>query len=326
MRTVVGVLRGGPSREYEVSLKTGASVLDALDKEKYEPRDIFVDKKGQWHVHGMEVSPEKALKGVDVVFNAMHGEYGEDGRVQRQLDVLGVPYTGSDAFASSLAYNKQHTKDAVKKLGVKVPHGQVLDLTPERPGEIEALARQLFRSFPHPAIVKPVTGGSSVGTYVAHSYHGLESALGRAAQVSPRILIEEYIPGREATVGVVDNYRGEKTYSFMPTEIVIPVGATHYSEEVKRDSAARLVTPGNFLEGIKTELQNIAKAVHEGLGLSHHSRSDFIVSKRGVYFLEVETSVDLAHDAEMAHGIQAIGSTLPHFIDHVVTLARTKKN
>ncbi|HEV7449377.1 MAG TPA: ATP-grasp domain-containing protein, partial [Candidatus Paceibacterota bacterium] len=215
MRTVVGVLRGGPSREYEVSLKTGARVLEALDKEKYEPRDIFISRDGEWHAHGVAMEPEKALKGVDVVFNAMHGEYGEDGRVQRQLDLLGVPYTGSNAFASTIAFNKQHTKEAVQKLGIKTPYGLVLD--PPREGEIDALAQKLFRSFPHPAIVKPVAGGSSVGTHVAHNYHGLEHALHQAFEVSPKVLVEEYISGRDVSVGVIDNFRGEYTYALIPT-------------------------------------------------------------------------------------------------------------
>src|SRR5690349_680304 len=115
MKTVVGVLRGGPSSEYEVSLKSGSSVLSSLSKDSYDVRDIFIDRKGQWHLHGAPVTPEQALRSVDVVFNAMHGEYGEDGQVQRALDALNVPYTGSNALASSLAFDKHKTKEAVKK-------------------------------------------------------------------------------------------------------------------------------------------------------------------------------------------------------------------
>lgn len=311
-------MRGGPSREYDVSLKTGASVLAALNRDAYEPRDIFIDCEGVWHVHGVAQPPERALKGVDVVFNAMHGEYGEDGQVQRILDTLGVPYTGSDALASAIAFNKQHTKDAAKKLGVKVAHGMVLEPTE---GEIEALAQRLFRSFPHPAIIKPVAAGSSHGVFKADTYHGLEHALREATRYSPRILIEEFIPGREATVGVVDNYRGEDVYALMPTEILMPQGAQFYDAYTKQGSLAQFITPSRFDEQTKTDLQNLAKAIHKGLGLSHYSRSDFIVSKRGIYFLETETSVDLSDDTEFAHGLAAIGTKLSDFIHHVVALA-----
>ncbi len=294
MRKVVGVLRGGPSREYEVSLKTGASVLEALDREQYEPRDIFIDRTGAWHVHGVAMDPERALKGIDVAFNAMHGEYGEDGRVQRELDKLGVPYTGSGAFASAIAYNKQHTKEAVKKLGVKVPHGLVLE--PAREGEIDELARRLFRTFPHPAIVKPVSGGSSVATHVAHTYHGLEHALKQAAAVAPKILIEEYIPGRDVSVGVINDFRGEGTYALVPT-------------------------PNSFTHEEKERLTAIARAVHDGLGLMHYSDSDFVVSKRGIYFLEINSLPKLHKESKLFGALQTVGASLSHFLDHVISLA-----
>ncbi len=300
MRKVVGVLRGGPSREYEVSLKTGASVLEALDREIYEPRDIFVDRTGAWHVHGVAADPERALKGVDVAFNAMHGEYGEDGRLQRELDKLGVPYTGSDAFTSALAFNKQHTKEAVQKLGVKVPYGQVLDLEPAREGEISALAQKLFRTFPHPAIVKPVSGGSSLGTHVAHSYHGLELALTQAAAVSPKILVEEYIAGCDASVGVIDNFRNEQTYALIPT-------------------------PNTLSFEEKEALVAIAKTVHQGLGLAHYSDSDFVVSRRGIYFLEVNSLPKLHSGSKLLGALHSVGASLSQFLDHVVTLAHGRR-
>ncbi|HEY6018698.1 MAG TPA: D-alanine--D-alanine ligase, partial [Candidatus Paceibacterota bacterium] len=116
MRTVVGVLRGGPSSEYEVSLKSGASVLAALPKDKYEARDIFIDRTGAWHNRGIAASPDKALAGVDVVFNTIHGEYGEDGQLHEILEPLGVPYTGADRLSSVLAFNKARTKEAAAKL------------------------------------------------------------------------------------------------------------------------------------------------------------------------------------------------------------------
>jgi D-alanine-D-alanine ligase len=323
MRTVVGVLRGGPSREYEVSLKSGASVLEALDKEKYEPRDIFISKSGEWHSHGRAQSPEKALAGVDVAFNAMHGEYGEDGRVQRELDMLGVPYTGSGSLASAIAYNKQHTKDVLRRHGVKVPHGLVLE--PAKEGEIDALARRLFRTFPHPAIVKPVAGGSSHGAYMADSYHALEQALEQAAAVSPQILIEEFIPGREATVGVLDHFRGERAYALMPVEIIPPPHKPFFTHDVKYTGETTERVPGNFTDKEKNELEAIAKKVHESLELSHYSRSDFILSKRGIYFLEVNTLPGLTEESLLPKALKAVGSSLSAFLDHVLSLARGGK-
>src|SRR3989344_6791957 len=185
MRTVVAVLRGGPSREYDVSLKTGAAVLDALDKEKYEPRDIFISRGGVWHLHGVGVAPERALHGSDVAFNALHGEFGEDGTVQRLLGQLGVPYTGSDAVASATAFNKHLTKEQAKKLNIKTPHGIIVDGS--------ASAHQIFRTFPHPAIIKPAAGGSGQGISVAENFMQLQHGLAQAFGFGPQVLVEEYI-------------------------------------------------------------------------------------------------------------------------------------
>lgn len=300
MRKVVGVLRGGPSREYDISLKSGAAVLEHLDTDKYQPRDIFVDRSGAWHVHGVAVEPEKALKGIDVAFNAMHGEYGEDGRLQRELDRFGVPYTGSDAFASALSYNKHHTKDAIQKAGLKVPYSTVIDLESAQDGEIEALAQKLFRSFPQPSVVKPTTGGSSHAVAIATSYHGLEHALRQAAAHSPKILVEEYISGKDASVGVIENFRGEEVYALIPT-------------------------PNTFTYEEKGRLAELARAAHQALGLSHYSDSDFVVSKRGIYYLETNALPKLHKESKLAGALAYVGASLTHFIDHVIELAHGKR-
>lgn len=322
MKTVVGVLRGGPSREYEVSLKTGASVLKSLHPERYQPRDIFIDREGAWHLHGAPVLPEKALRGVDVVFNAMHGEYGEDGAVQRILDALNMPYTGSGAHASALAFDKHKTKAAVKKLGVKTPRALVFD---EKPSDTEALAFEIFRTFPHPAIVKPAVGGSSVGTTLAENYHSLAWGLDRAFEVAPKVLVEEYIKGREATVGVIDDFRNEKAYALMPVEIVPPPEHAFFNYEAKYGGKSTERVPGNFTHAQKEELARLAKTVHEGLGLAHYSRSDFIISPRGTYFLEVNTLPGLTEESLLPKAVVAVGSNLEAFLDHILELARRGK-
>ncbi len=322
MRTVVAVLRGGPSSEYEVSLQTGASVLEALDKETYDARDIFIDRAGKWHLHGVTMTPERALKGSDVAFNALHGEYGEDGQVQRLLERLQLPYTGSGPHASSIAFHKQRTREAASKLGVKVAHGMLAEKT----DDIETLAHQIFRSFPHPAIVKPVIGGSSVGTTVANNFAELQYALEQSFAVSPTALIEEFIKGREATVGVVDNFRDEKLYALMPVEIIPPSNHKFFSYDAKYSGETIERVPGNFSHAEKAELERLAKLVHEGLGLDHYSRSDFILSKRGIYFLEVNTLPGLTKESLLPKALNAVGSSLSQFLHHVLQLARRGKS
>jgi D-alanine-D-alanine ligase len=319
MRTVVGVLRGGPSSEYEVSLKSGASILNALNREKYEPRDLFIDKQGTWHLHGVAVPPERALRGVDVVFNVIHGEYGEDGQLHRILESFAVPYTGSGLDASVLAFNKHHTNEAVKKLGFKVPPSIVV----HEGGDLEAKAFKIFRSFPHPAIIKPIIGGSSVGMTVADSYYALESGLQKAFSVAPAALVEEYIKGKEATVGVVENFRNERLYTLMPVEIVPPARHGFFNYDAKYSGETVERVPGSFSDKEKNELMHIARSVHDALGMQHYSRSDFIVSKRGIYFLEVNNAaaVGMTEQSLMPKAIEAVGSKLSDFVDHIVMLA-----
>lgn len=323
MREIIGVLRGGPSSEYDVSLRSGASVLEAIDKEKYEPRDLFISKNGEWHLHGVPVSPEKALGGVDVAINVIHGQFGEDGQVQRILDMHGVPYTGSDAFSSAIMFNKQQTKDVAAKLGIKVPLGVMVN----QEEDLEKVALQLFRSFPHPAIVKPVIGGSSVGVTKVEHFHALQHALEHAFQVSPKVLVEEFIQGKEATVGVIDSFRGAKSYALMPVEIVPASSHGFFTYDAKYGGETIERVPGNFTDTEKNTLERMAVLAHEGLGASHYSRSDFIVSKRGIYFLEINSAaaVGMTKESLFPKALYAVGSTLSDFVDHIIGLARAGK-
>ena len=321
MKTAVGVLRGGPSNEYEISLLSGANVLSSLDPEKYHPVDIFIDRQGAWHVRGIETSPEKALRGVDIAFNVLHGEYGESGEVQKILETTGTPYTGSDAFSSAIAFNKHASKEIVKKVGVKVAHGVVIE--PSGKSAIEQMALTLFRTFPHPAIIKPLIGGSSVGMSVADSFHSLEEGLHKAFLVSPRILIEEFIKGKEATVGVIENYRGEPLYALMPVEIIPPPQHSFFSYEAKYSGESIERVPGNFTSTEKKQLTEAARKIHEVMGALHYSRSDFIVSKRGIYFLEINSAAAVAftNQSLFPKALEAGGTQMSEFLDHVIALA-----
>src|SRR3989344_3142159 len=117
----VGVLRGGPSPEYEVSLNTGQTIISNLSLE-YDPLDILISKEGLWHAGGLEKAPHQILQGLDVAVNAMHGAYGEDGKVQKMLEDFNIPYTGSDSLSSAIGMNKTMSKDIFKRHNLKAPH------------------------------------------------------------------------------------------------------------------------------------------------------------------------------------------------------------
>ncbi|MDE1941489.1 MAG: D-alanine--D-alanine ligase, partial [Patescibacteria group bacterium] len=121
----VGVMRGGPSAEYEVSLATGSNVLKALRNrhwERYEPVDVLIDRAGAWHADGVPIEPMEAMRRTDVIFNALHGAYGEDGKVQTMLEAHAMPFTGSGALASAVAMNKILSKEIAKRHGIKSPY------------------------------------------------------------------------------------------------------------------------------------------------------------------------------------------------------------
>ncbi|MCX6702162.1 MAG: hypothetical protein NTX96_03155 [Candidatus Zambryskibacteria bacterium] len=264
----IGVLRGGPSSEYDVSLKTGANVLKHLS-DTHRPIDIFISRDGKWHINGLERSPERILKNVDVVFNALHGSYGEDGQVQEVLNHLGVPYTGSGKMESAIAMNKWMTKERAILAGIRTPVAMLVRQT----DSLTDKAKEIFNSMSGPMIVKPTCGGSSLGLYKANSFNELLSALETVLSEHGSAVVEEYIIGKEGTCGVIDDFRGQKTYSLPPVEIIPPTGKL-FDYDSKYNGKSKEICPGNFSEKEKKEIERATQLIHNKLGLSHYSRSD----------------------------------------------------
>jgi len=319
----VGVLRGGPSSEYDVSLKSGQVVLKFLSPEKYQVLDILIDKDGIWHKNGIPAKPEDIFRSTDVIFNALHGEYGEDGKVQQLMDHFSVKYTGSKALASAIGMNKLLAKKILKENNIKTPAYLIF-----RKGEtdISDMAHKIFRSMLIPVIIKPTDRGSSVGLTKAATIKEMELGLEKVFAVSETAIVEEFIRGREATCGVVDQYRGQKIYSLLPVEIIISDKERVFDFEQKYSGNAREICPGNFSKEEKDYIQNTSVKVHKLLGLSHYSRSDFIVTaKRGIFFLEVNTLPGLTETSLLPKSLEAIGMSLNQFLDHVIQLALKSK-
>jgi D-alanine-D-alanine ligase len=317
MQTVVGVLRGGPSHEHEVSLKTGSAILNNLSADRFVPHDIYIDKKGVWHERGKETTPEKALRQVDVVVIGLHGEYGEDGQVQKLLEQFGVPYTGSNSFSSYLAMHKLMSKTHAKNAGLLTPDFRYIERAEDR----EEVVRDVIRSFQQPVIVKAVNWGSSVGVSRVGGYASVLAAVETLfSEGASGVLIEECIHGKEATAGVVESLRGEELYALPPVEIIPPEG-DFFSYEAKYSGATREICPGHFSRVVTEELARAAKLMHKELGLRHYSRSDFIVSPKGVYYLESNSLPGMTGESLFPRPLAAIGVSFPDFLSHIVDLA-----
>jgi D-alanine-D-alanine ligase len=318
----VGVLRGGPNEEYEVSLDSGANVLRHLPKDKYETHDILIDRDGLWHHQGLPIEPAKLRNRVDVVFNAMHGIYGEDGTVQKMLDDLMIPYNGSGAYSSGIAFNKHAAKKIVQGAGIQVPRHVTI-------GVDEASERHLlniFRTFHHPSVVKPVAYGSTIGVTIADSFHDFLDGIAEAFNYGTRVMIEEYIPGQEATCGVIEDYRGQRYYRMMPIEVVPHSGTGFFDYDAKYAGKSDEICPSRFKRSIVREIEELTERVHRILGLKHYSRSDFrIHPRRGVFYLETNTLPGLTTGSLIPLSMRASGCEFPELLDHIVKLANTRK-
>lgn len=315
--TVVGVLRGGPSKEHEVSVKTGHAILSGLPEDRFTVRDIYIDRQGVWHERGRVTSPERILPMLDAVLIGLHGEYGEDGEVQKLLERYGVPYAGTDSFGSYLAMHKVLTKEKAKDLGLLTPKYRFI----EQGTDTHEAAMDITRSFHQPVIVKPVRWGSSVGISIVGGFQPVRNAIDALLEAgSGGVLVEELIRGTEATAGVVEGFRGEELYALPPIEIV-PPDQDFFSYEAKYSGRSREIVPGRFTKPVQEELMSMARKMHTGLTLRHYSRSDFMVSPKGIYFIETNTLPGMTSECLLPKSLAAVGVSFPDFLSHLVDLA-----
>lgn len=316
-RIRVAIIRGGLSAEHKISLWTGATVLENIDRSLFDPLDIIISKNGEWIHDGRVRLPEHVLHSVDVVFNALHGTYGEDGTIQRLFERFGVPYTGSKPFASGIAMNKVYTKNFLKNSDIKV--AQHMIVSKDSLKDVARISEKIVDTFGPQYIIKPVSSGSSVGTMMVKNPLLLPQALTDALTHFDEVMVEVKIPGREATCGVIERYRDESLYALPPIEIVVPEQSDFFDETVKYSGATKEICPSHFDSNTKKEIERISKEVHNTLGLSQYSRSDFIVANDGVYFLEVNTLPGLTKESLFPKAINAVGGTYKAFITHLIT-------
>lgn len=291
----VGVLRGGPGGEYDVSLKTGKTVLNALPREKYEPIDIFIDRGGEWHVGGYPLTPDRALKHIDVAWNALLGENAAGG-IQQTLDALHIPYTGSNALSSAIASHRLHARKQLADSGIRVPISTHFDAGVHGDGHII----ELFRSFPHPLYASPAW--SSEKRALVSSFDELREAIEYYSNEHPVVFLDAHIPGTTVWIAVIENIRGDDLYT------AIPVNA--------------LGEPVRLSDIERKEIWETARRAHKTLGARHYSLSEFTVSPRGIYLIETKTAPALEGGAVFQKSLSAVGVPFPHFLDHVLDLSR----
>ena len=303
----VGVLLGGPSSEREVSLKSGKAVCDSLTQAGLEvvPIDIVTDAVNE----NMRLIK---MHKIDCAFLALHGRFGEDGQVQEILDILGIPYTGSGAKASKLAMDKIASRMLFDIHGLEVPRYRVLEKV------CRNSAANVCSEFSFPLVVKPASQGSSVGLSIIDKKEELKRAVDEALAFEDKIIIEEYIRGREVTCGILN----EKP---LPVIEIVPKKRFFDYEAKYQYGMTEYIVPAEVSVEISSLVQKRALMAHKILGCVGCSRVDLIINdKNQAYILEVNTIPGLTQTSLLPKAAKVCGIDFTQLCITLLDLAYEK--
>jgi D-alanine-D-alanine ligase len=304
----LALLSGGKSSEREVSLKSGAQVLEALDKSKYDIK---------------RYDPQTDLNqliadapNLDVALIIMHGRWGEDGTIQGLLDLLELPYQGSGVMASAVGMNKEVSKMLYQQAGLKVPREMYFS----RHDIINPAAVEVVVGLP--AIIKPVNEGSSIGITVAHSPEQVLDGINHALRFDHRVLVEEFITGLEVTSAIL----GNDDLQTLPLVEIIPGESYHFFDhEAKyKPGATKEIVPARLSPEMTTLVQECGLKAHQALGCRGYSRTDTIIRGDDIYVLETNTIPGMTATSLFPQAAAAAGIPFPDLLDRLVELALEK--
>lgn len=314
---------GGPSAEHEVSLATGAEVLGHLNRNKYRVKPVLITKRNEWLAGKKRVTPNEALRGVDVVFNAMHGEYGEDGKIQALLELRGLVYTGSGVAASMFGMDKFASRNIFKSGGLAVP--KTLKITKEEyRNDRKRVRSDLFKSHSKgPWVIKPCSRGSSVGISIVRELRGFDRAFRIVFRFDDTALVENYLRGKEITVPVLERDSGRP--AALPIVEIRPRKSAFfdYNEKYGKGGADEIV-PAPISRQIRKRAEMAALAAHKLLGCHGYSRVDCIVVRGRPYILELNTLPGLTPASLFPKAAKAAGIDFSDLLDILIANALRK--
>jgi len=298
----VAVVMGGPSAEREVSIESGTCVMRALTALGHDARSLDFDARFVDAIR--EIAP-------DVVFNALHGRGGEDGTIQGVLEWMGIPYTGSGVAACAIAMDKHLTKKLLAAEGLPTPAWDVFDLTggtlPLLPGSLNL-----------PLVAKPRASGSSAGVVIVKTHEEWTKAMIDAAERTPEILAEEFVPGREFSCGVL----GEEA---LPVVEIVPSDEFYSYDAKYKPGGSRHLVPAPIDHDLTSRLQTLALSVHRLVGLRDYSRTDFIVSSHGrPTILEVNALPGMTPQSLLPDEAQHVGISYNALVDRLIQHALSR--
>ena len=302
----IAVLMGGPSSEAEVSRRSAKNVFNALQRLGYKNAEMIeVDKN---------IAKTLLEKQIDVVYNAMHGLYGEDGCIQGLLEVLQIPYTGCGVMASSVCMNKEYTKNILKSAGIPLIKSVLI-----RKGEDY---KEKIKELKYPFMLKPVSEGSSIGMYKVNTPEEMEECFEKSANCGQDVMVEEYLQGQSMTVGVLEDE--EKMFA---TEILeFRTKTEWYDYEAKYTAGlTEFILPAQISPEMTQKVKEIAIEAFKACDCRGVSRVDFLVSDGIPYVLEINTSPGMTDLSDLPAQSKAMGISYDTLVQIILNGASINK-
>ena len=324
----LGVIYGGISTEHDVSKMSARSVIDNLDKDKYEIHEIYINKYGKWYECANQKEEEIYnlvwfLKELDVVFPVLHGLGGEDGTIQGMLEMLKVPYVGCGVLASSVGMDKVYTKIVFEKAGIpQAPYiyikkdAEKYTIINENFEEEELKINKITEKLRFPMFVKPSNSGSSVGVKKANDVEELKSAIEYAGQYDCKILVEQGINGREIECAVLD---GKEVKASTVGEVL--AAEEFYSFDAKYNMPeSKTIIPAVIEEEQIEEIRKLAIKAFKAIDGKGLSRVDFFVEKdtNKIYINEINTMPGFTKISMYPKLFEAVGISYSELLDKLI--------
>lgn len=303
----IAVLMGGPSTEREVSLNTGGAILKALQEKGYQAIAMELDP-----LHFVEqIKDEK----IDVVFNAVHGKFGEDGTIQGALELIGIPYTGSGMLASAVAMDKVISKRLFMADGIPTPRALFFQCTTNTSEILKTIEKQ----FSLPVVVKAASQGSSIGVSIVSDAPALEAAVEEAFGYSDHIVVEEFIKGKELTVAVI----GDETAQALPVIEIVPHSGRYDYRSKYTKGCTDYIVPAELEHVVTERIQNLAVRAFQLFGCRGVARVDFMMDEAGQpYVLEINTIPGMTATSLVPKAAAATGLSFSDLCEQILKMAR----
>ena len=299
MKKLIAVLMGGSSRERKISFLTGRACSSALKRKGYKV--INIDTKNEFVEKIKKIKPK-------IIFNALHGKYGEDGYVQSILEYLKIPYTHSGIASSSLAMNKELSKIFFKKNKLLIPKSIVI----KKNQNISNVINYVKKKIKFPLVIKPINEGSSLGVFICNNSKMLKNNFKKLSKLYNRILLEQYIPGREIQVAVM----GNKPLGAI--ELIPKRKFYDYKAKYSTNAKTKHIMPAVLSKKKYTQVLKIAKKAHKSLGCRGITRSDFRFNNNKFYLLETNTQPGMTKLSLVPEIAKYKGITFENLVDWIV--------